>query len=277
MLDPRIVGQEHYDIATATQRLLQDYKGLQDIIAILGMDELSEADKLTVERARKVQRFMSQVRPSPSSSPSSRMSGSLTSRSSPSSPSPFPPLPLILLLSLDSYRRIRPRLDSTRLAAAGPPLARCSRSRSPRSSPVSRVASCRSRRRSSRSRPSLPASTTTSRRTPSTCASSAFVLVRLVLLLLALLTRALPPTAGSVTRRMSRLRLRSLPPSSRPVTKRRRRALVVPRRRRRVPSPSLLPRSEKSSIWVCDTSLDGCDAPQSQRERQRERERESRE
>ncbi|GAA5990416.1 hypothetical protein JCM5350_003692, partial [Sporobolomyces pararoseus] len=60
MLDPRIVGQEHYDIATATQKLLQDYKGLQDIIAILGMDELSEADKLTVERARKVQRFMSQ-------------------------------------------------------------------------------------------------------------------------------------------------------------------------------------------------------------------------
>jgi F-type H+-transporting ATPase subunit beta len=61
MLDPRIVGQEHYDIATAVQKLLQDYKGLQDIIAILGMDELSEADKLTVERARKVQRFMSQV------------------------------------------------------------------------------------------------------------------------------------------------------------------------------------------------------------------------
>ncbi|BGO97911.1 ATP synthase subunit beta [Rhodotorula toruloides ATCC 204091] len=60
MLDPRIVGQEHYDVATSTQKLLQDYKGLQDIIAILGMDELSEADKLTVERARKVQRFMSQ-------------------------------------------------------------------------------------------------------------------------------------------------------------------------------------------------------------------------
>ncbi|CAH7683744.1 ATP synthase subunit beta, mitochondrial [Phakopsora pachyrhizi] len=54
------VGQEHYDIATAIQKLLQDYKGLQDIIAILGMDELSEDDKLTVERARKVQRFMSQ-------------------------------------------------------------------------------------------------------------------------------------------------------------------------------------------------------------------------
>ncbi|GAA5919321.1 hypothetical protein JCM6882_002775 [Rhodosporidiobolus microsporus] len=60
MLDPRIIGQEHYDVALATQKLLQDYKGLQDIIAILGMDELSEADKLTVERARKVQRFMSQ-------------------------------------------------------------------------------------------------------------------------------------------------------------------------------------------------------------------------
>ncbi|POY74381.1 putative H(+)-transporting two-sector ATPase [Rhodotorula taiwanensis] len=54
------VGQEHYDTATQVQKLLQDYKGLQDIIAILGMDELSEADKLTVERARKVQRFMSQ-------------------------------------------------------------------------------------------------------------------------------------------------------------------------------------------------------------------------
>jgi F-type H+-transporting ATPase subunit beta len=60
MLDPRIVGQEHYDLATNVQKLLQDYKGLQDIIAILGMDELSEDDKLTVERARKVQRFMSQ-------------------------------------------------------------------------------------------------------------------------------------------------------------------------------------------------------------------------
>lgn len=60
MLDPRIVGQEHYDIATGVQKILQDYKGLQDIIAILGMDELSEEDKLTVERARKIQRFMSQ-------------------------------------------------------------------------------------------------------------------------------------------------------------------------------------------------------------------------
>merc|ERR1712232_448865 len=60
MLDPSIVGQSHYDIARATQKLLQDYKGLQDIIAILGMDELSEDDKMTVSRARKVQKFMSQ-------------------------------------------------------------------------------------------------------------------------------------------------------------------------------------------------------------------------
>merc|ERR1740122_755437 len=60
MLDPRVIGNEHYEIARATQKLLQDYKGLQDIIAILGMDELSEDDKLTVARARKVQRFMSQ-------------------------------------------------------------------------------------------------------------------------------------------------------------------------------------------------------------------------
>merc|ERR1712195_315781 len=60
MLDPRIVGQEHYNIATNVQRILQDYKSLQDIIAILGMDDLSEEDKLTVARARKVQRFLSQ-------------------------------------------------------------------------------------------------------------------------------------------------------------------------------------------------------------------------
>jgi len=60
MLDPRIVGQEHYDVATGVQKILQSYKSLQDIIAILGMDELSEEDKLTVERARKIQRFMSQ-------------------------------------------------------------------------------------------------------------------------------------------------------------------------------------------------------------------------
>lgn len=60
MLDPRIVGQDHYDTATRVQQMLQEYKSLQDIIAILGMDELSEADKLTVERARKLQRFLSQ-------------------------------------------------------------------------------------------------------------------------------------------------------------------------------------------------------------------------
>ncbi|KIW13769.1 ATP synthase subunit beta, mitochondrial [Exophiala spinifera] len=60
MLDPRVVGQEHYDTASRVQQMLQEYKSLQDIIAILGMDELSEADKLTVERARKIQRFLSQ-------------------------------------------------------------------------------------------------------------------------------------------------------------------------------------------------------------------------
>ncbi|CCE82872.1 Piso0_002624 [Millerozyma farinosa CBS 7064] len=60
LLDPGVVGQEHYDVATGVQQTLQAYKSLQDIIAILGMDELSEADKLTVERARKIQRFLSQ-------------------------------------------------------------------------------------------------------------------------------------------------------------------------------------------------------------------------
>ena len=55
-----MIGEEHYETARATQKLLQDYKGLQDIIAILGMDELSEDDKLTVSRARKAQKFMSQ-------------------------------------------------------------------------------------------------------------------------------------------------------------------------------------------------------------------------
>ncbi|KAJ3113957.1 atp2, beta subunit of the F1 sector of mitochondrial F1F0 ATP synthase [Phlyctochytrium bullatum] len=60
LLDPRIVGVEHYELATNVQKILQNYKSLQDIIAILGMDELSEEDKLTVERARKIQRFMSQ-------------------------------------------------------------------------------------------------------------------------------------------------------------------------------------------------------------------------
>jgi ATP synthase F1 beta subunit len=60
MLDPRVVGEDHYQTATRVQQMLQEYKSLQDIIAILGMDELSEADKLTVERARKLQRFLSQ-------------------------------------------------------------------------------------------------------------------------------------------------------------------------------------------------------------------------
>ncbi|KAG5926989.1 atp2, beta subunit of the F1 sector of mitochondrial F1F0 ATP synthase [Claviceps africana] len=60
ILDPRIIGEEHYTTATRVQQILQEYKSLQDIIAILGMDELSEADKLTVERARKIQRFLSQ-------------------------------------------------------------------------------------------------------------------------------------------------------------------------------------------------------------------------
>ncbi|XP_035225565.1 ATP synthase subunit beta, mitochondrial [Stegodyphus dumicola] len=60
IMDPNIVGQEHYDVARGVQKILQDYKSLQDIIAILGMDELSEEDKLTVSRARKIQRFLSQ-------------------------------------------------------------------------------------------------------------------------------------------------------------------------------------------------------------------------
>ncbi len=59
-MDPRIVGEEHYQVARDVQRVLQTYKSLQDIIAILGMDELSEEDKLTVARARKIQRFLSQ-------------------------------------------------------------------------------------------------------------------------------------------------------------------------------------------------------------------------
>ena len=60
ILDPRIVGEDHYRVARDVQRILQAYKSLQDIIAILGMDELSEEDKLTVARARKIQRFLSQ-------------------------------------------------------------------------------------------------------------------------------------------------------------------------------------------------------------------------
>ena len=60
VLDPNVVGQEHYDVARETQRVLQRYRDLQDIIAILGIDELSEEDKSTVARARRLQRFMSQ-------------------------------------------------------------------------------------------------------------------------------------------------------------------------------------------------------------------------
>ncbi len=60
MLDPMVVGEEHYQVARQVQQTLQRYKSLQDIIAILGMDELSEEDKLTVARARKIQRFLSQ-------------------------------------------------------------------------------------------------------------------------------------------------------------------------------------------------------------------------
>ena len=63
MMDPRIVGDEHYSVARSVQKLLQDYKQLQDIIAILGMDELSEDDKMTVARARKV------ANPNPSPGP----------------------------------------------------------------------------------------------------------------------------------------------------------------------------------------------------------------
>ncbi|MBK5295991.1 MAG: F0F1 ATP synthase subunit beta, partial [Vicinamibacteria bacterium] len=60
ILDPRVIGDEHYNVARQVKQVLQRYKDLQDIIAILGIDELSEDDKLTVTRARKVQRFLSQ-------------------------------------------------------------------------------------------------------------------------------------------------------------------------------------------------------------------------
>jgi len=60
IMDFNIVGELHYNIARGVQKILQDYKSLQDIIAILGMDELSEEDKLTVARARKIQKFLSQ-------------------------------------------------------------------------------------------------------------------------------------------------------------------------------------------------------------------------
>jgi F-type H+-transporting ATPase subunit beta len=60
ILDPLVIGEEHYGVARSVQYVLQKYKDLQDIIAILGMDELSEEDKLVVSRARKIQRFLSQ-------------------------------------------------------------------------------------------------------------------------------------------------------------------------------------------------------------------------
>jgi F-type H+-transporting ATPase subunit beta len=60
ILDPNVIGQEHYEVARSVQTVLQRYKELQDIIAILGMDELSEEDKQIVQRARKIQRFLSQ-------------------------------------------------------------------------------------------------------------------------------------------------------------------------------------------------------------------------
>ncbi len=60
LMDPQVIGEEHYQVARDVQGILQRYKSLQDIIAILGMDELSEEDKLTVARARKIQRFLSQ-------------------------------------------------------------------------------------------------------------------------------------------------------------------------------------------------------------------------
>jgi len=60
ILDPRVIGEEHYEVARNVKQILQQYKDLQDIIAILGIDELSEEQKLTVARARKIQRFLSQ-------------------------------------------------------------------------------------------------------------------------------------------------------------------------------------------------------------------------
>jgi F-type H+-transporting ATPase subunit beta len=60
ILDPQVLGQDHYQTARTVQQMLQKYKELQDIIAILGMEELSDEDKLTVQRARKIQRFLSQ-------------------------------------------------------------------------------------------------------------------------------------------------------------------------------------------------------------------------
>ena len=74
ILDPRIIGEEHYSVARQVKPVLQRYKDLQDIIAILGIDELSDEDKQTVARARKIERFLSQPFSSPSSSPASKAS-----------------------------------------------------------------------------------------------------------------------------------------------------------------------------------------------------------
>jgi F-type H+/Na+-transporting ATPase subunit beta len=73
-LTPEIVGKEHYEVARGVQKILQRYKDLQDIIAILGMDELSSEDKLTVFRARKIQRFLSQPSASRRRSPAVKVS-----------------------------------------------------------------------------------------------------------------------------------------------------------------------------------------------------------
>ena len=102
MLEPRVVGEEHYQVARQVQQILQRYKSLQDIIAILGMDELSEEDKLTVARARKIERFLSQpfhvaevftgspgmlVSASPTPSRASRACATATTTTCPSRPS----------------------------------------------------------------------------------------------------------------------------------------------------------------------------------------------
>merc|ERR1712106_619412 len=85
-MDPNVIGHEHYDIARGVQKILQDYKSLQDIIAILGMDELSEEDKLKGARARKIERFLSQPFQSLRFSPTTPVNWSPLSRLSPASP-----------------------------------------------------------------------------------------------------------------------------------------------------------------------------------------------
>merc|ERR1712098_361445 len=89
IMDPNVIGSEHYDIARGVQKILQDYKSLQDIIAILGMDELSEEDKLKVARARKIERFLSQP--------------SRSLRSSPATLASLSPLPRLFLGSRRSW------------------------------------------------------------------------------------------------------------------------------------------------------------------------------